>query len=50
MPRPRYTDKFDNPLYDRYDDLAGDYDDPLDGFSVISLDDPEAYDDDDLDS
>lgn len=50
MPRPRYQDKFDDPLYDRYDDLAGEYEpgELADGFSVIAaFDDPDEEEFDD---
>jgi hypothetical protein len=49
VPRPRYTDKYDDPLYDSFDDRYGDYDaDELaDGFSIVSFDDPEGDEDDD---
>lgn len=47
MPRPRYTDKYDDPLYDSFDDRYGDYEegDLADGFSVIAFDNPEEPDD-----
>jgi hypothetical protein len=44
MPKPRYTDKYDNPLYDSFDDRYGDYEDPhgdLFGLHVVAFDDPE---------
>jgi len=50
MARPRYTDKYDDPLYDSFDDRYGDYEpnELADGFSVVALfDDPEGEDDDD---
>lgn len=51
MPRPRYTDPLDDPLYDSYDARYGDYDDDneLEGFSLIRFDDPEDEEDDDPD-
>lgn len=48
MPRPRYTDKYDDPLYDPTDDAYGDYDPDtgLEGFSITTLlDDPEEDED-----
>lgn len=49
MTRRKYTDRYDDPLFDREDEKYGDFDDEdLDGFSIVSLfDNPEETDDDD---
>jgi hypothetical protein len=43
--RPRYTDRYDDPLYDREDEKYGDYENELHGFTVYAA--REEDDDDD---